>query len=111
MDLSQIPAAQPPEGVTPNFVNPPSLATLYRVIIYVFIPLMTALVVVRLGTRLRQMHKLVADDSTYTIMIPALLRSDSLLLMLDGILVFCILGAVSLVLSSALFGVDFQADH
>lgn len=66
MDLSQIPAAQPPEGVTPNFVNPPSLATLYRVIIYVFMPLMSALVLVRLGTRLRQMHKLVADDSMYT---------------------------------------------
>lgn len=70
-DLSQIPVVQPPEGVTPNFANPPSLATAYRVIIYIFMPLMSALVVVRLGTRLRQMQKLVADDSTYTIMIPA----------------------------------------
>lgn len=71
MDLSQIPTGQPPEGVTPNFVDPPSLATLYRVIIWIFMPLMSVLVAVRLGTRLRQMHKLVADDSTYTIMIPA----------------------------------------
>lgn len=78
MDLSQIPAGQPPEGVTPNFVDPPSLATLYRVIIWVFMPLMSAFVAVRLGTRLRQMHKLVADDSTYTTMIPAFSSSESL---------------------------------
>lgn len=70
MDLSQIPATQPPEGVTPNFIDPPSLATWYRVTIYVFMPLMSALVVIRLGTRIRQMHKLVADDSTYKMMIP-----------------------------------------
>lgn len=78
MDLSQMPAAQPPEGVTPDFVNPPSLATLYRIIIYIFMPLMSALVVLRLDTRLRQIHKLVADDSTYTIMFHGLPRSESL---------------------------------
>lgn len=78
MDLSQIPAAQPPKGVIPNFVNPSSLATLYRVTIYIFMPLMSALVVVRLGTRLRQMHKLVADDSTYAIMFPVIPRFESL---------------------------------
>lgn len=65
MDLSQIPAAQPPEGVTPNFVDPPSLAALYRITIYIFMPLMSALVILRLGTRFRQMHKLVADDCMY----------------------------------------------
>lgn len=64
MDLSQIPAVQPPEGVIPNFVDPPSLAVVYRVTIYIFMPLMSALVVLRLGTRFRQMHKLVADDCT-----------------------------------------------
>lgn len=74
MDLSHIPVVQPPEGVTPYFVNPPSLATAHRVIIYIFMPLMSALVVVRLGTRLRQMQKLVADDSAYTIMIAAFSR-------------------------------------
>lgn len=77
MDLSHIPVVQPPEGVTPNFINPPSLATLYRVIIYIFMPLMSALVVVRLGTRLRQMQKLVADDSTYTSMIRGCSRPES----------------------------------
>lgn len=76
-DLSRIPVVQPPEGVTPNFVNPPSLATAYRVIIYIFMPLMSALVVVRLGTRLRQMQKLVADDSTYTIVTAAFSRSPA----------------------------------
>lgn len=65
MDLSQIPVVQPPDGVTPNFVNPPSLANAYRGSIYVFMSLMSALVLIRLGTRLRQMHKLVADDSRY----------------------------------------------
>lgn len=83
MDLSQIPAVQPPEGVTLNFVDPPSLATLYRVTIYIFMPLMSALVVLRLGTRFRQMHKLVADDRTYITVFPEFSRCTQLL-KLDG---------------------------
>ncbi|KAK2615796.1 hypothetical protein N8I77_002523 [Diaporthe amygdali] len=61
-DLSQIPAAQPSDGLTSNFVNPPSLAIVYRVLIYIFMPTMSVLVVIRLGTRLQQMRKLAADD-------------------------------------------------
>lgn len=77
-DLSQIPAGQPPTGLTPNFVDPPSLATLYRIAIYIFRPLMSSLVLLRLGTRLRQMHKLVADDCKYIGMIPVLPPSELL---------------------------------
>ena len=73
-DLSHIPAAQAPEGLSPNFVNPPSLATAYRILIYIFMPLMSIIVIIRLGTRLRQMHKLVADDCMNIIMNPVLYR-------------------------------------
>lgn len=76
-DLSQISAAQPPEGVTSNFVDPPSLAIVYRVTIYIFMPLMSGLVVLRLGTRVRQMHKLVADDCKYSMTMHKSPRSDS----------------------------------
>lgn len=64
-DLSQIPAAQAPEGLSSNFVHSPSLGSVYRVVIYIFMPMMSALIVLRLGDRLRQMHKLEADDCVY----------------------------------------------
>lgn len=62
VDLSQIPAAQPPAGVTPNFVNPPSLDTVYRVSVYLFVPLMFVFVVIRLYARFRLVRKVGADD-------------------------------------------------
>lgn len=75
VDLSQIPAAQPPAGVTPNFVNPPSLDTVYRVSVYLFVPLMFVFVVIRLYARFRLVRKVGADDSTHNPYIPQYLCS------------------------------------
>lgn len=64
LDLSQIPAAQPPDGVSSNFVDPPSLGLVYLAVIYLFIPLMFIFVVVRLYVRMKMIYKLGADDGT-----------------------------------------------
>lgn len=75
-DLSQIPAAQPPDGLTSNFIDPPSLAIVYRVLIYIFMPIMSVLVVIRLGTRLQQIRKLAADDCMYMILNDSQIKSE-----------------------------------
>lgn len=63
-DLSQFPAAQPPDGLSSNFVDPPSLGLVYLTIIYLFMPLMFIFVVVRLYARIMMVHKLGVDDCT-----------------------------------------------
>ncbi|KAI1169482.1 hypothetical protein F4777DRAFT_572996 [Nemania sp. FL0916] len=61
-DLSQIPATQPPPGITPNFEDPPSLATVYRVSVYLFVPLTFLFVVVRVYARAILMNRFGTDD-------------------------------------------------
>lgn len=65
MDPSQIatyPAMTPPAGVTPNFVDPYSLAPGGRIIIYVLLPLMVISLALRLYTRIHITHTIGADD-------------------------------------------------
>ncbi|KFA70215.1 hypothetical protein S40285_04426 [Stachybotrys chlorohalonatus IBT 40285] len=73
MDPTQMPAGVPPEGVMPNFVDPPSLSPVYRGIIYSFVPLMFVFVVCRLYVRTRTFRDFGFDD------------------------LFCILGASSII--------------
>ncbi|KAI1284151.1 hypothetical protein F5Y07DRAFT_407642 [Xylaria sp. FL0933] len=53
VDLSTIPAANPPPGVVPNFVNPPSQAELPKIFIYVTLPLMVVFLGLRIYTRIK----------------------------------------------------------
>ncbi|KAK8118013.1 uncharacterized protein PG998_006294 [Apiospora kogelbergensis] len=65
MDPSQIsnyPAMAPPAGVTPNFVDPFSLAPSARITIYVTLPLMVIVLALRLYVRIRITHAMGADD-------------------------------------------------
>lgn len=72
MDPTQMPAGVPPEGVMPNFVDPPSLSPVYRGIIYSFVPLMFVFVVCRLYVRTRTFRDFGFDDCTSKHSIPIL---------------------------------------
>ncbi|KAI1175953.1 hypothetical protein F4777DRAFT_548569 [Nemania sp. FL0916] len=62
MDLSQIPSAPPPPGVIPNFVNPPSIAPICRIVIAVTLPLMAIFLILRIYVRVAVSKKLGIDD-------------------------------------------------
>ncbi|KAI2467416.1 hypothetical protein F4781DRAFT_402319 [Annulohypoxylon bovei var. microspora] len=62
MDLSNIPAIPPPDGVTPNFIDPYSLALPGRVVIGVTLPLIVISVASRLYTRIWITRATGADD-------------------------------------------------
>ncbi|KAI0521604.1 hypothetical protein F5B22DRAFT_661947 [Xylaria bambusicola] len=62
MDLSQIPAATPPSGVVPNFVDPASLAPICLIVIAITLPLMVIFLVLRVYVRFWVSHKTGADD-------------------------------------------------
>ncbi|KAF2197035.1 hypothetical protein GQ43DRAFT_497190 [Delitschia confertaspora ATCC 74209] len=57
-----MPALQPPNGIVPNFVNPPSQANQPRIAIYVSMPIMVFVLALRIYTRLRVTRALGADD-------------------------------------------------
>lgn len=62
VDLSKIPLAKPPPGVTSNFVNPPSLATPVIVVNVILLCLMVPVVVLRVYTRARIVRHVDWDD-------------------------------------------------
>ena len=51
-ELAQLPAAAPPLGVTPNFVDPESCGNAVIVVLTVFSALTTLVVVLRMYTRM-----------------------------------------------------------
>jgi hypothetical protein len=51
MDLYNMPAAMPPPGVIPNFIDPPSLKLELLIINVVFTTLMMIFVAIRLSSR------------------------------------------------------------
>ncbi|KAL2289558.1 hypothetical protein FJTKL_01820 [Diaporthe vaccinii] len=61
-NLSHIPAAAPPPGVIPNFVNPPSQANMPRIFTYVTLPLMILFLALRIYARAVIMHRIGLDD-------------------------------------------------
>ncbi|KAI1298853.1 hypothetical protein F5Y03DRAFT_367229 [Xylaria venustula] len=63
-NLSGVPAGIPPQGVTPNFVDPPSRAWAARVSVYTSVPAMVVFFVLRLYVRLFVSHSFGADDYT-----------------------------------------------
>lgn len=62
IDLSIVPAGTPPPGVVPNFIDPPSIAWLGRLSVYIALPLMIILLALRLYVRLRVTCAAGADD-------------------------------------------------
>ncbi|KAI8954548.1 hypothetical protein F4801DRAFT_532071 [Xylaria longipes] len=60
--FDNIPALTPPPGVTPNFIDPPSLAPVGRIIIGITLLLTVISVVSRLYTRLHITHSFGTDD-------------------------------------------------
>lgn len=62
LDLSKIPAASPPPGVVPNFVDPPSQAHIPRIFTYVTLPPMLLFIALRIYARIVITHKFGLDD-------------------------------------------------
>ena len=63
--LSQIPAGAPPKGVTPNFVDPPTLERLVIGVAAVMTPLTLGFVMTRLYLAFQPKHKLLLDECTH----------------------------------------------
>ena len=63
--LSQIPAARPPQGVIPNFINPPSLDSAVIGVCTVFIALTVFFVLNRLYLNGHAGQKLALDDCIF----------------------------------------------
>lgn len=63
--LELIPAHLPPEGVTPNFVDPESRAHIVSIVTYLTLPLMLVFVALRIFTRIYISRTLGADDGKY----------------------------------------------
>ncbi|KUI59688.1 hypothetical protein VP1G_06908 [Cytospora mali] len=61
VDPSKVPSSAPPPGVTPNFINPPSLSWAGRVAVYTALPLMVVFLALRLYVRIRS-RLIGADD-------------------------------------------------
>lgn len=64
-DLSQIPAAPPPPGVIPNFIDPPSQANLPRIFTYVTLPPMILFLAMRMYVRIFVTRKIGLDDCEF----------------------------------------------
>ncbi|KAI4859638.1 hypothetical protein F4820DRAFT_453692 [Hypoxylon rubiginosum] len=62
IDLSLIPLGPAPPGVTPNLIDPPSVAWLSRLAVYVTLPLVGVSLIMRLYVRLRVSRKFGLDD-------------------------------------------------
>lgn len=60
--LANYPAMLPPEGVTPNFVDPYTLGPIFVIVSSVLITIMMIFVVVRIYTRIFINRKLYWDD-------------------------------------------------
>lgn len=69
MDPSKIPIGTPPPGVTPNFVDPPSMSWAGRLAVYTTLPLMVVFVALRIYVRGRS-RLLGPDDSTFQRIFP-----------------------------------------
>lgn len=64
-NLSQIPAATPPPGVIPNFIDPPSQAHLPRIFTYVTLPPMVLFLAMRMYVRIFVTNKIGLDDCEF----------------------------------------------
>lgn len=53
LDLSKIPAAVPPPGIIPNFIDPPSLEEFPKIVTYITLPLMVFFLGLRIYARVR----------------------------------------------------------
>ncbi|KAI2625718.1 hypothetical protein GGR54DRAFT_511638 [Hypoxylon sp. NC1633] len=62
LNLSEISVMTPPDGVTPNFVDPPSVAPATRIIIGVSMVVMYCFLALRIYTRLWVTHSFGVDD-------------------------------------------------
>lgn len=65
VDLSTVPVYPPPPGVTPNFINPPSLATLSFVLFPILLGISFTFVTFRIIFNYRSIGTLKADDSGF----------------------------------------------
>ena len=64
--LGDIPAAPPPPGVTPNFIDPPSIAPLARITMCVTMAFMLVFLALRIYSRTRVAHAFGMDDCKIT---------------------------------------------
>lgn len=60
--LSEIPALQPPPGITPNFINPPTIAPALIAVNGVFLALMLLAVSIRIYSKGLLLRSLGWDD-------------------------------------------------
>lgn len=65
LDLSKIPAAPPPPGIIPNFIDPPSLANMPRIFTYITLPPMILFLAMRMYVRIFVTHKIGLDDCEF----------------------------------------------
>lgn len=63
--LATLPALQPPDGVVPNFDDPPSIAYQFRLVIYTTLSAMLLHVALRFYTRIRLKAFLGLDDCMF----------------------------------------------
>ncbi|KAI1292596.1 hypothetical protein F5Y03DRAFT_400357 [Xylaria venustula] len=64
-DPSQTPTGQPPAGIIPNFINPPSLSWTGRVAVYTTLPAMIVVLGLRAYTRVRIVRQFGIDDCDF----------------------------------------------
>lgn len=81
VDPNLIPALTPPEGVTPNFVDPETYVYLPLVFSFVCLALATIMLAARLFTRLVIMKKMAWEDCTLYLVssVPITDKQDTLL--------------------------------
>ncbi|KAJ8133118.1 hypothetical protein O1611_g506 [Lasiodiplodia mahajangana] len=60
--LDQIPAMKPPDGLSSNFVNPPSISYVVLITVGITLPLMLAFLVLRIYTRIKIAREYSPDD-------------------------------------------------
>lgn len=58
----QMPAAPPPPGVIPNFIDPPSQANTHRIFTYITLPPMILSVALRIYARVFRTREMGLDD-------------------------------------------------
>lgn len=61
-DLCQIPAGNPPPGVIPNFIDPPTQENLPKIFTYITLPPMVIVLCMRFYTRIAVTRDLGWDD-------------------------------------------------
>lgn len=78
--ISALPALAPPHGVTPNFINPPSIENLAKGFIYTWLPIMVCFVGLRGYSRAKYSNGFGYDDCEAF----PLFRVNSVLIIYEG---------------------------